>query len=261
MIARTFMRIGGMVLDGQAGGASGVSCSHPGAIIPDDLIAYIDGEASASVIAHLRECPDCAAEAEVYAAIQRQLQRRLFRLECPSAHTLGEYELGVVAPDVRAEVAAHLVLCPRCRDELDALRAFFAVEPVERPTGVVETVRRLAATLLAPLSPTPATASLRGGEDAGLQVYAANDVRITLSVEGLPERPTSLLGLLWRENDDPAPMLAGTATLVDLNNRAYTTTVDEAGNFTFEEIIPGSYRLEVALDDELVTIDRLPIGL
>jgi hypothetical protein len=37
-------------------------------------------------------------------------------------------------------------------------------------------------------------------------------------------------------------------------------SADEWGNFTFEGVAPGEYRLEIALGDGVVTIDNLSIG-
>src|SRR5437763_1603958 len=39
-----------------------------------------------------------------------------------------------------------------------------------------------------------------------------------------------------------------------------TTEIDDVGNFTFDEISPGTYHLEVTLGDDNITIEGLPIG-
>ena len=46
---------------------------HPGAVSPEDLIAYLDGEASLGVVAHMRDCPECSAAAAEYGRDLRRL--------------------------------------------------------------------------------------------------------------------------------------------------------------------------------------------
>ena len=54
---------------------------------------------------------------------ERRLRRALGCLNCPSAHQLGEYELGLLPAWLASAVAAHLGDCPACLDEVRALRA------------------------------------------------------------------------------------------------------------------------------------------
>src|SRR3981081_194330 len=73
--------------------ASGTS--HPAA---EELMAYGDGEALASVAAHVSACSTGTEQVSSYARIQVELRRPLFRFDCPGAHTLGEYQLDLLAP-------------------------------------------------------------------------------------------------------------------------------------------------------------------
>jgi anti-sigma factor RsiW len=101
-------------------------CISPGAVASDDLIAYLDGNAPTSVIAHLRACPYCRAEARSLARTQLSFQSVLRRATCPSPLRIGDYALGLALPEQREQLAAHFNDCPRCAEELVAMRAFFA---------------------------------------------------------------------------------------------------------------------------------------
>src|ERR1051326_7235466 len=56
-------------------------------------------------------------------ALEQGLGRALYRFDCPDAHTLGEYDLDLLAPTERTRVAAHTLECDDCRAELQILRA------------------------------------------------------------------------------------------------------------------------------------------
>src|ERR1700687_143529 len=101
-------------------------CISPGAVTPDDMLAYLDDNASRSVSDHLRACQYCRAEARSLFEIQRSFQTVLRRAECPSPQQIGEYKLDLVWPERRHRVAAHIVDCPRCAEELASTRAFLA---------------------------------------------------------------------------------------------------------------------------------------
>ena len=240
---------------------------HPGAVSPEDLIAYLDGEASPDVAAHVQDCPECSAAAADYARDLRRLQGKLFRFECPPSHRLGEYELSVVSPQERTAIAAHVVECPLCTAELRTLRDFLAGDLVaglaDPAPGPVERLRRVVATVLAP-RPAGAYAGLRGAAaDMGTRTYQAGDISISVSTTPAGYRGRlSLSGLIWR--DDADGEVAGSAVALigveDDTQSGQTTEIDELGNFTFDEVEPGAYRLEVTLGDRIVVIDDLPLG-
>src|SRR4051794_21203062 len=91
---------------------------------PEDLIAYIDGEAAPEIARRIAADPRHLAEARGYARAQEALRQRLHRFDCPSSQTLGEYELGILVPAERLRIARHVVECPHCTVELATLRAF-----------------------------------------------------------------------------------------------------------------------------------------
>jgi hypothetical protein len=238
-----------------------VSGANHGAVTPEDLIAYTDGEASGSTSAAIQSDPALRAAADAYAQTQRRLRQRLYRFDCPSPQMLGEYDLGLLAGAARTQLAAHVGECPRCMAELRMLRDFMAAEEAAPPVGAMGRIRRVVATLLPPPPLTSPHASLRGADDATARTYQAGDVTITLDM-GAPVRRgrTSLVGLIWRDGDDPETIAGSAVALMQDTGETQTTEIDDVGNFSFDEISPGTYHLEVTLGDDSITIEDLPIG-
>ncbi|HEY8292343.1 MAG TPA: zf-HC2 domain-containing protein [Thermomicrobiales bacterium] len=233
----------------------------PTPITPEDLIAFADGEASEQIAEQIGADSTLRAAAEAYARTQRQLQDRLYRFDCPPSLVLGEYDLGLLDPLERRRIAAHVVECPHCTAELRMLRDFLAMADDVPPVGAMERLRRRIATVLPPPPRTSPYASLRGADDATARTYQAGDVTITLDL-GAPVRRgrTSLVGLLWRNGDDPERIADSVVALMDEAGTTQTTAIDEVGNFTFDEIIPGTYQLEVTLGDDTIIIEGLLVG-
>lgn len=231
------------------------------AVTSEDLIAYGDGEATREIAERIAADPSLRAAADEYRRAQRRLQGHLYRFACPSPLVLGEYDLGLLDPMERTRIAAHVVGCPRCAEELRTLRDFLAAEDDMLPIGAIERMRRIVATLLPPPLRTSPYANLRGADDATTRTYQAGDVTITLDL-GAPVRRgrTSLVGLLWRNSDDPETVSGSPAVLIDTAGARQMATIDDVGNFTFDDITPGAYQLELTLGDDIITIEGLPIG-
>jgi hypothetical protein len=241
-------------------------CTCPGAVTPEDLVAYVDGDASGDVMDHIRECAVCAAEARQYARAQRRMGRSLFRFDCPPPQILGEYHLAMVPPEDRQAIAAHVVDCPRCADELATLRAFMVtdvVEPMSAP-GLGERLRRVVATLLAP-STGPAYAGLRGSTDERVRTYLAGDVAITISFAPQPRRRLgTVVGLVTHQGTSAGSPIGRDVILEEAVPQAATGStrhaqIDDLGNFTFDDVAFGTYRLIVRLADEIV-VEDFPVG-
>ncbi|HEX5416094.1 MAG TPA: hypothetical protein VFZ25_10540 [Chloroflexota bacterium] len=237
-------------------------CTEPGAVSPEDLLAFLDGDAPRRVVDHLNRCAYCSASARSYRDTQRGLRRILDRVECPSPQILGEYELNLVSPTERQRIAGHVLGCDRCADELRRLREFMAggLRPV-RPDGLPERIRRIVANLVPPAA-SPAFAGLRGTSDEVARVYQAGN--LLLALEWRPDvRPGrfTLVGLAMPEAaadasaepdlaDRPVHLIAGPGP-------ALVERTDELGNFQFADLAPGAYRLELDLDGEVVVVEDL----
>ena len=229
-------------------------------ITPEAILAYLDGADLPHVAAYLRTSPEGAMLAAEYATVAGNLTRALYRHECPPTQHLGDYALALLPASDRFAVAAHVDSCPHCAGELAQIRAFLAVEADPPPLGAGERIRRLVTAVFAP-PPATAYAALRGDGDSAAQTYQAEDITITLDFAiGVRRDRSSLTGLIWRERDDAEPLTGERVTLLGEDSPALTATIDELGNFAFDDVPHGSYRLEVAAGDTLVALGPFAIG-
>lgn len=230
---------------------------HSGPVSPKDIIAYVDGEAPPDIAERIAADPQWSNEAREYARTQEVLRQRLYRYDCPSSQTLGEYELGMLVSVERTRIAQHVVACPHCLAELETLRAFMAVEAEVPPVGAMARVRQLVATLVP--APRGAMAGLRGAGDDATRTYRAGDVTITLDVGAVRRGRAQIIGLIWREDGDMLPP-GSIATLIGAQEMAIPAEVDDLGNFVFDDIGTGIWRVELALGGDNIVIDDLQIG-
>jgi anti-sigma factor RsiW len=234
-----------------------MTCVQPGAITPEELVAFVDGEAPDRVVEHLSRCRGCRSEAERYASLAHRLGAALHRFDCPSPQRLGEMELGALPPEERLVLAQHVAECARCADELRTLRAFMADEPAPRPS-VVARLRSIVATLVEPAAGL-AFDTLRGAGDAGSRTYQAEGTTITLSVEPGPRHGRSaVLGLIAREARADAAA-SPDAELVSVDGTVSRSRVDDLGSFSFDDVEPGTYRLHLRLGDRTVVVEGLNV--
>ena len=232
-----------------------VSCIEPGAVTPEELLAHADGQAPERVLAHLRRCSSCRDEARGYADWQRALRQRLRRFDCPSPHTLGEYQLGVLPAEEGRLIAAHGASCPRCADELRVLRSFLASEP-EPSLGLTDRVRRIVARLVAaPLGPVGV--GLRGAGQS--QTYRAEGLGVALTATTARRGRGAFVGLVWLEERGRAE-LGGVATLVGSDGQSRQAPIDGQGNFAFEDLPAGVGQLTLLLADAIVVVEDVPVG-
>lgn len=236
-----------------------MSEARRGPITGEELVAHLDGEAP-ELVRRIADDPANAATATAYARIQGGLRRSLHRFDCPTPHELGEYALRFTGAEDSARIDAHLRDCPRCADEIRQIAAFMADDdsaPAPAPrTG--ERLRRLVAAVLE----TPGASgvfALRGDADPATRNYEAAGLTITFDLAADRRGTVALTGLLVPE--DEGDIVAGMAVLlIDSDGARRDTMADEWGNFAFETVAPGEYRMEITLGDGIVTIDRLPIG-
>jgi hypothetical protein len=235
------------------------TCTRPGTVALDDLIAYLDDSASPTVREHVRTCAFCAAEARAYARAQGRLQKALHRFQCPSPQLLGEYQLDFVSPDERQQIAAHILDCPRCTDELRTLRVFLSGDVIDQPSPRAGLIQRVVAAL-APPTASPALAGLRGSTDDVAQIYRAGDLTITIAWQSSSRLGhATLVGLLMNEAEDGA-ISDCTIRIISEHGATLVERTDAVGNFLFDELPRASYRLEVDLADQIVEIQDLGWG-
>jgi hypothetical protein len=186
--------------------------------------------------------------------LENTVRRALYRFDCPDAHTLGEYQLDLIAPEARMSVAAHAVQCEACTAELQTLRAFLAM-PTAVPESIAERSRRVVAALFKP-APGLAYGGLRGAADTSTRLYRAEDVTVSLSSG---DQPRSLLGLVIAPSAAQGVLDGCSVRLVPADGAVRTTTLDEVGNFELDEVPSGTYVLELDLIGRLIAIEQLRV--
>jgi len=230
---------------------------------PEELVAYADGEASPTVRDRIRANPALHARATEYERVQARARGVLYRFECPPPQTLGEYALDAVTPEGRTHIAAHIVACPRCADEVQLLRSFLATDPLPAPVPLGQRLRRVIAALVSPTAPSPVV-GLRGGTDAETRTYRADDFLLTLDTEtATPQGRTNIVGLLWREGAHTGMRMQGDVALVAQTGEAgavASSPLDELGNFAFDDVTVGTYRVEVTLGDTIIVVEGVRVG-
>jgi hypothetical protein len=212
-------------------------------------MAISDGLARDQAMAHVERCSTCAERAAGYARIQRELQRWLFRFDCPGAHTLGEFELNLLDSEMRIVVGAHANECTECASELQSLRTFLAT-PIQLPDSPVAQARRLVASLFSG-SPGLGYAGLRGGPSSTARVYRVEDVTVTVG-PGLGRGTWAGLVVAGTSSLDTLDGLG--VRLWPSRGEAFSTSLDALGNFEFGNTTPGAYVLEIDLPGRRVVI-------
>ena len=190
--------------------------------------------------------------AETLATFEMRLGRALFRFDCPSPLTLGEYDLELLGPEQRTAIAQHVLECHHCAEELALLRSFMASEPDWSP-GLATQLRRLVAGLVAPRgrSLQPGLAGLRDLEVAPAAIYRAEDLSISLS-RGPDEREVS--GLVTRDRVGPEELAGAEVHLLAADGSRQVAQLGPAGDFGFLDVPAGAFDLELRLLDRVVVV-------
>lgn len=267
-----------------------MECREPGAISNEELIAYLEGEnVRPAVVEHLARCQKCSSQLASYRRMEHRLSQKLYRWDCPSNQTLGDFALGLVDGDHAAAIQAHLRMCVLCSAEMVTLTNFLAADPlpvaigqasspvasrnaplplqeIKRTLGqmreqTAEGMRRIAALLL---PPQPGFAYQRSLAETGLawpRDYQAEDVHISLQLESSPrQRGTlQLIGLVTRQGSAIDSLRGTPAQLKTAEGVIQTQHIDELGNVIFPALQPTTYTIELQLPEGIVVIDQLPV--
>lgn len=234
-------------------------CTAPGTLSADDLVAYARGEAEPAVGEHLRGCESCRGRADTYAQTERTLLGAFFRRSCPPSMTIGEYALGSLPAAEASALAEHLLECPHCAEERRSFSAFLSApdEPAPMPEdgAVVRLLRRLFAQ---PVAPSAALGALRGDADESTVSYQVDGYGLTVGVQ----RPNGgrgrvIVGLLL-EGFESSTLIS--VRLFAGEQLLQVTNVDDLGNFFFDGVPPGEYRLELGLPDAVLVIGPLRVS-
>jgi hypothetical protein len=105
-------------------------------------------------------------------------------------------------------------------------------------------------------APGLAYGGLRGAADTSTRLYRAEDVTVSLSSG---DQPRSLLGLVIDPSAAEGVLDSCSVRLVPTDGAVLTTTLDDLGNFEFDEVPSGTYVLELDLIGRLIAIEQLRI--
>ncbi len=213
-----------------------------------DLLAYIDGQASAEIAGQVEGSPENLARARKLKQMQASLLAHLYRADCPDSLLLGEFFHGLLHPGEAARIRRHLDLCPHCLEEYAQLQVFFTPQP-----DVIERARTWIARLLSgdPFGQPALALGLRGETP---RVYAAGNVQIVLNFQvdaRLPGRK-SLAGLVLGQ-----PAAGWEVHLLKSSERVAMVTVDDMGNFIFPDLPSGEYGLHLNTHEDHILIPFL----
>ena len=272
-----------------------MECSEPGTIRDEELLAYLAGErVRPAVEQHLGQCQRCSAQLAEYRRIERTLVSKLYRWDCPSNLTLGEYQLGLLNKEDVTAVKLHLSQCVLCAAEVATLTEYLANDPMlveraplsavsvrpsslnnHRPAaqevkGVLdrlidqsrEQVRRIKATLL---PPQPRFAYQRNVAQSSVwpRRYTAEDFSISIQVErGAGRREAlQLIGFVTCKGVALEALQGVPVLLSSQSDTVYTQSIDELGNFVFSAISPATYTLELQFPESTIVIEQLPVAI
>lgn len=253
-----------------------MACIKPPVLTDEQLLAFIDGEATADIVTHLQQCVSCGQRAKLLARQQNQLLAQLYRVECPSSLELGEYHIGLLAPERVVAVEQHLTHCLHCAREVQTVQNYLqtlapSAKPVPAPafTGqslgqtlgqklgkwVATLVDRLASDELEGGS-LPAFASLRGDQEEQA-VYKAGHVQIVIELQRDSSQPDHklLLGLVLGIGADQTVE----AYLEQAGQALGSAPVDELGNFVFEHLTAGLYTLILRSAENEIWIEAFQV--
>jgi hypothetical protein len=223
--------------------------SHP---TSEELMALGDGDGNAETAAHVRGCGRCTELAQQYVASQAALRRALYRFDCPTPQTLGEYELGLLTSGPRTQVAAHATECHLCLAELQDLRAFLAA-PTDVPESLGARARRLVATLFQP-APELAYGGLRGAESESTRIYQIGSLSLTLTTDA---EAHVITGLLLAPDLDASALAGAEVRFAGGGATPRVTHLDNLGNFEIEDLTPAVYDVEIDLPAEVLVVEAV----
>ena len=225
-------------------------CINPDEIAEGDLTAYLYGDATPQVRAHVARCAFCAAQVEQLRLVDAHLIAQYYRAACPTAETLAAFVFDRLPPVEKLRVAAHVRTCDLCAAEVAQGRAFAAPEP---PT-LLERLRQALALALVARPVMAGVASVRGADWQGR--FEVADLVITLALHN-----RRLTGRVRHRDAPPESDLSGQVWLVpdgaagDIPQAA----VDARGYFELTVSAPGGYALLLRIGDQDVSVETVTI--
>lgn len=220
------------------------------------LLAYVDGAVDAAtrqrIERELARSPELQAELNALERMQLALARSLGYTALPTQLELGEYVLGVAAPEAVAAIERASAAYPHLAREVSELRGYLA--DLDLPPAAAaaqapavparERVRLVVARLVEGLSglggAAPAWAGVRGGQTAE-RIYQIDDGQLIVAMQENSERPQTrdILGLVIGLPADYEYWVA----LYQAEQMKARAAMDAHGNFVINGVQPDLYAL------------------
>jgi DNA-directed RNA polymerase specialized sigma24 family protein len=240
---------------GEANQQEGIDVNNQCHFSEAILLDYVTGMASAETIAQIEGSPACLQAAQQLADELLPLLPVLYRIQCPVAATLTDYQERTLKGTAYLVVHRHVAQCPLCQEELRLLAAIDQVPLVTVPTPL----RRIVEALFQPLTQLPQ--AVRGGVllhyqtpqlFINLNTRAPSGQQRTWRLSGQLRTPdgqlfTGVEGILLRQLDLPEAV-------------EQRTTLTITGTFIFAGLPPGKYSLTVLTAEEEIVIREIVVG-
>jgi hypothetical protein len=247
-----------------------MNCLHAMAPGDEDILKYVLDEAALSqeARAHVDQCSICQQRLTRYKDMHSFLLSKFYRYQCPDSLQLSLYCANALSEKERMQVAAHIIYCPLCTQEVADTRSFLTdTDLVAAPSpSLQDAVRRIIATLI-PAQPAYVTRSAITTTTWPRQ-YRAEAFSFLLGLS--PDKhggTNSLVGTLSHVSETISLDVAEgkEAQLYRLPEHDYPDTpfalalIDDLGSFILPGIPDGTYRLLVHLPDCELIVDELVI--
>lgn len=221
-----------------------------------ELDKIADGEGTVEMEQTLANSPADQERLQGIRQEEQSLRRALFRADCPSTLTLGEWQFGMMEGDGARRVQSHIATCPHCAAELadiqSAMNSTVSVPQTREPI-----LRRLVMKLESLLDEVAGTTAaspvaLRGETWSGL--YSNGDYMISLT-KRRAQGGYSLQGSVIT----PEPMSKGQAQLTLKQNDSVIvqSPLSAAATFVFDQVQPGRYELIVTTASSELIVSEL----
>lgn len=218
-----------------------------------DLLAYLEGTVDPEVADRIARSPDLLAEVGRLRAMDALLHSALHRASCPELDDLLLYQAGLLTRGEQQRIKRHAAGCEVCREELAHL-----AEPLAAPASpsiaerLTDVGKRILTAFLQPGTPQPALA-LRGNEQRRYE-YRAGDYQVVLAL--VPPVAGENIWQIEGQISGPAgAQFAGAAAqAVQAGATVAQDRIDEFGFFALEQLVPGTYALQIDLPSARILI-------
>jgi anti-sigma factor RsiW len=229
-----------------------VKCIDPSEIAEGDLMAYLAGDASAAVSAHIQNCPACTEQVEQLRVVDGRLLARFYRQACPEAEVLADFALNRLSAPDKLRVAAHVRDCPHCSEEAASVRGLVD----EEPPSLLERLREMLALALVAQPVAPTAMPVRGKGWQGR--FEVDDFVITLSAQAgtLTGRVRRRDGPAEADHSGEAWLLVEGLTDEDIAH----CEVDGQGRFQIATRGDGVFSLLLQVGEQNIALDKVSVA-